>query len=633
MTPDMLIVTAILAIAVLLFITEWLRVDVVALGAVVALMLSGILTSEEALAGFSNPVVLTIAALFVVGGGVMQTGLADQIGRRILAVAGGSERRLIAVLMLAVALLSSFLSNTGTVAVLLPAVILLARRAQIAPGRLLMPLAFGSLFGGALTLIGTPPNIIVSDLLRAQGLTPFGFFSFAPIGLALLAAGMLYMLTAGVRLLPGRSAAHTPPPPIEEHRRVLSDYRLADDLCRLRVRRDSPLVGKTVADANLRRAFDVDVLKLMRPRAPRPAFNLLGMRGNGGNGGNGADAGEPPSDPVVVEPATVLQIDDVLIVRGSDASVQRAAAAWQLGIQPAVAKDSKALLGREVGVAEVVLRAGSTLVGKTLTEARFGDLYHLSVLGINRPGAGFIERESDVPLRFGDVLVVQGAWEQILALKRQMREFVVLGQPEAMVGAPNAPRAVIAAGVLVGMVVLMALGVLPLATIALLASLLMVLLGCLTMDEAYRAIDWKSLVLIAGMLPMSTALERVGLVQVVADGFVNGLGPLGATAVMAGLFLVTTLLTQLLSNTATTVIVAPIALAAALRLGVAPQAFLMAVAIAASMAFASPVASPVNTLVMGAGNYRFGDFAKIGIPLIVLSLLVTLGLLPLLFPY
>lgn len=628
----MWIVAAILIAAIVLFITEWLRVDVVALAVLVALMLSGVLTTNEALAGFSNSVVLTIAALFIVGGGVMQTGLADQIGRRILDVAGRSEQRLIVVLMLAVALLSGFLSNTGTVAVLLPAVVLLARRAQISPSRLLIPLAYGSLFGGAVTLIGTPPNIIVSDLLREQGQTAFGFFSFAPLGLALLAAGMFFMLTIGRRLLPARSDGRAQTPPLEEHRRVLDEYRLEDDLCRLRVRRDSPLVGKTVAESNLRRAFDVTVLKIMRPAQPRPALSLMGARP-----GANAAAAEPVSDahsvPVVVEPSTVIAVDDVLIVRGDDRDVQQAAVAWNLGIQPANPKDQKALLGREVGVAEVLLPARSAVIGQTLTQSRFGDLYHLSVLGIHRPGVGFIEKESDLPLRFGDVLIVQGAWEQIAALKQKMRDFIVLGQPEAMVGAPNANKAGVALAVLIGMVILMAGGWLPLATIAMAASLVMVLSGCLTMDEAYRAIDWKSLVLIAGMLPMSTALEKVGLVATVADGFVAGLGPLGPSAVMAGLFLLTALFTQLLSNTATTVIVGPIALAAALQLGVQPQAFLMAVAVAASMAFASPVGSPVNTLVMGPGNYRFGDFAKIGIPLLVLSLFVTLFVLPLLFPY
>jgi di/tricarboxylate transporter len=656
MTSSMLIVTAILVVAVILFVTEWLRVDVVALGVVVMLMLTGVLNTSEALAGFSNSIVLTIAALFIVGGGVTQTGLADQIGQRILALAGNSEARLILVLMAAVALLSGFLSNTGTVAVLLPAIVLLARRANTSPSRLLIPLAFASSLGGALTLIGTPPNLVVSDLLRENGFRPFGFFTFAPLGLALLAVGIVYMLTIGRKWLP----RHIPQPrqaaPLEEHRRVVDEYHLQENLYRLRVRRDSTLIGKTVAESNLRRSFEVTILKIMRPRTPLPPAKENGaapaqpvtMDVNEDDlarlireiGLMEAESVEESAElarqqnafAVTIDATTTIQANDVLIVRGDFHAIQHAAIAWHLGIQPAVPMDSKALIGREVGVAEVVIRGRSNLIGQSVTQARIGDLYHISVLGINRPGTGYIERESDVPLRFGDVLVIQGTWENILRLKQQRPDLIVMGQPEAMVEPVADGKSRIALAILLGMIGLMVVDWLPLATIAMLASLVMVLTGCLTMDDAYRAIDWKSLVLIAGMLPMSTALDKVGLVGVVAGGFVNTFGSMGTLAVIAGLFLMTAIFTQLLSNTATTVIIAPIALVAATRLGVQPHAFVMAVAIAASMAFASPVASPVNTLVMGAGNYRFSDFARVGIPLILLTMLVTLLLLPLLFP-
>ena len=625
MTIDVFIVAAILVAAIILFITEWLRVDMVALGVVVALMVTKVLTVPEALAGFSSEAVITIAALFVVGGAILQTGLAGRIGRHILSIAGTSETRLIVVLMAAVALLSGFMSSTGTVAVLLPAIMILAKNAKISPSRLLIPLAYGSLLGGALTLIGTPPNIIVNDLLIEEGLTPFGFFSFTPMGLILAVAGILFMLFVGRRLLPDRR------PTIDKQhlttpKELIDIYRLPDHLFRLRVRRGSPMVGRTIGDSTLRAEFDVTILKIMRPsQAPRPPYRF---------GHKKADAAtEHVKDISIIPDAqTAIALDDVLIVEGELDDVVHAAAARNLGIQPTKPKDEKALISREVGVAEALLPPRSALINKTLAKTRFGSTYHLSVLSINRPGVDESLDLKTTTLQMGDTLLVQGTWDDILALRELRADFIVTGQPEAMIGAPHQDKARWALAVLAGMLLLMITGVVSVATAALLAALGMVLTGCLSMDDGYRAIDWKSIVLVAGMLPMSTALAKVGLVDLAANGFVDVLGGIGPLAVMAGLFVLTSLSTQVLSNTATTVIVAPIALAAAQSLGVAPHSFLMSVAIAASMAFATPVSSPVNTLVMGAGDYRFGDYMKVGLPMILLSLILSLIFLPLLFP-
>lgn len=619
---------AILIIAVILFITEWLRVDVVALGVVVALMLGGTLSTAEALSGFSNSAVLTIAALFIVGGGVMQTGLAGMIGRRVLRVAGTGELRLMVVLMIAVALMSSFMSDTGTVAVLLPAVIILARSAKIAPSRLLIPLAYGSLLGGATTLIGTPPNIIVSDLLRENGLTPFSFFSYTPVGLVLLILGIGYMVVAGRRLLPDRrvkvetQAFKTP----EE---LVNLYRLPDNLFRLRVRRASDLVGQTLAASELRQQYGVTVLDILRREEPRPVLQLV--RGRQGNGQRPLPArvSVPPM------PDTVIELDDILIVQGEADAITQMAAKWNLGVQPASdGEDASVLLNEEVGVAEVLIPPRSNLIGKTLVESRFGSTYKLTVLGLTGPGSkGKLDVKS-TPIRFGDILLVQGPWKHIAELRNHRRDFVVMGQPEEMLSSvPNRAKAMIALVILLAMIGTLVGEWLPIATTSLIAALLMVLTGCLTMDDAYRAIDWKSIVLVAGMLPMSTALQRVGLVDMAAQGLVSSLGQISPLALLAGLFLLTSLFTQVLSNTATTVVLAPVALAAATGLGVTPHAFLMAVAVAASMAFVTPVASPVNTLVMGAGDYRFVDFMKVGIPLVFITLLGVVLVLPLVFPF
>lgn len=624
MTADVLIVATILMAAIVLFITEWWRVDIVALGVVIALMLTKVLSPSEALAGFSSEAVITIAALFIVGGAILQTGLAGRIGRYILSVAGTSETRLIVVLMAAVALLSGFMSSTGTVAVLMPAIMVLAKNAKISPSRLLIPLAYGSLLGGALTLIGTPPNIIVNDLLIEEGLTPFGFFSFTPMGLILTVVGITFMLFIGRRLLPDRrpiiDKQHLTTP-----KELIDLYRLPDHLFRLRVRRDSPMIGRTIGNSTLRSEFDVTILKIMRPSSPRSTHRFPHIKA------------EPATvhikDTAIIPDAdTIIALDDVLIVKGDLDDVVHAAAARNLGIQPTKPKDEKALISHEVGVAEALLPPRSSLINKTLTKTRFGSTYHLSVLSINRPGVNKPLDLKTTVLQMGDTLLVQGTWDDILALREQRSDFIVMGQPESMVGAPHQDKAKWAMAVLAGMLLLMITGVVPVATAALLAALGMVLTGCLSMDEGYRAIDWKSIVLVAGMLPMSTALAKVGLVDSIANGFVDILGDIGPLAVMAGLFLLTAFATQVLSNTATTVIVAPIALAAAHTLGASPYAFLMSVAIAASMAFATPVSSPVNTLVMGAGDYRFGDYMKVGLPMILLSLIVSLIFLPIFFP-
>lgn len=625
MSIEMILVVGILLAAIVLFVSEKVRVDVVALGIVVSLILTNVLTTEEALAGFSSTAVITIGALFIVGGGVMNTGLAGTIGRRILAISGKDEKRLIVVLMTAVALLSGFMSDTGTVAVLLPAVIILAKNADISPAKLLIPLSFGSLLGGASTLIGTPPNIIINEVLLTNGLEPFGFFSYTPIGFVLIVSGILFMLLFGRQRLPDRRVrmeAQSVPTPKE----LVDEYRLPDQLLRLRIRRGSGLIGKTVTETHLGRDFNVTVLKLLRPGESRPAFQF-------GQIGSKSGPKRPKDIPLVPDQAGPFHLDDILIVKGEPEDISRAAAYWNLAVQPAKPKDEKALINREVGIAEVLLPRRSTLIGKTLVELRFGSAYQLTVLNINRPGFSGPLDLQDTVLHFGDILLVQGPWEQIVVLKNSRRDFVVIGQPESMIEAPTREKARIALIILVGMLLLMITGIVPLTAAALLAALLMVLSDCLTMEEAYEFIDWRSLFLIAGMIPLSTAMEKVGVLDTAAGGLVNTLGIFGPLAVLAGLFLFTSLFTQFLSNTATTVIVAPLAYAAAVELHVQPHAFLMAVAIAASMAFATPVASPTNTLVMGAGNYSFSDYAKVGVPLIFIALALVVLIMPLLFPF
>jgi len=613
----------ILFTAILLFLTEWVRVDVVALGVIIALILTNLLTPQEALSGFSNPAVLTIAALFVVGGAIMQTGLAGAIGRRILDIAGSSWVRLTAVIMVTVALLSAVMSDTGTVAVLLPGIISLAIGAKISPSRLLIPLAYGALLGGATTLIGTPPNIIVSDLLNEQGLTPFGFFDYTPIGLVLLLAGTSFVLLVGRRILPDYKAT-TEVQRVETPEELVNLYQLSDNLYRLRVRRGSTLIGLTLAEASLRRDFDLNILDISR--ADQNRHTTLYEDAVSATGSQESKSSELTTE-------TVFQFNDTLIAKGKVTDITQAAARWNLGVQPARADDEDALISNEVGIAEIVLPPRSSLLGKNLVELGFGSRYYLTVLDIQRPGSEGKLNLKDTSLRFGDTLLVQGPWKNILDLRKKRRDFIVMGQPETMVGSPARAKAPLALLILLGMLFLMITNLVPIVAASLIAALAMILTGCVSIDEAYEAVDWKSIVLVAGMIPMSIALEKVGLVNLISEWLINSLGNYGPLIVLAGLFGITSLFTQVLSNTATTVLIAPIGLSAAQKLGIQPYAFMMGIAIAASMAFATPVASPVNTLVMGSGSYRFVDYLKIGVPLILIVMVISILLLPTLWPF
>jgi di/tricarboxylate transporter len=623
MTIEMWVAILILFSAIVLFITEWLRVDIVAIGVMVSLMLTGLVTTQEALSGFSNPAVLTIASLFVIGGAIMQTGLAGIIGQRILKIAGTKPGRLTFVIMLTVGLLSAFMSDAGTVAVLLPAIISLGISANISPSKLLIPLSYGSLLGGATTLIGTPPNIIVSDLLREEGLKPFGFFDYTPIGICLFAAGIIFILLIGRRMLPD----YQPQQNIQRiatPQELVDIYRLPDNLFRLRVRRNSSLVGQEIEMSGLRKNFNLTILRINRPQKPRQIAHLgdtqLVLHSEG------YETFEP-------SPEFIFQKDDILIVQGTPDDVTHSAAALNLGVQPAQAVDDYSLITNEAGIAEILLPPRSSLVGKTIVDVNFGKRYHITVLGIRRPGTDETQDLKDTQLSFGDTLLVLGSWKNILELRSRRRDFVILGQPEEMLTAPARKKAPLALLIMAAMLVMMVTNLLPVSAASMTAALMMVLSGCVSIDEAYEAIDWKSIVLIAGMIPMSIALENVGLVKLIASVITEYLGGFGPVVVLSGLFIMTSLFTQFLSNTATTVLIAPIGLVAAQQLNIQPYAFLMAISIAASMAFATPVASPVNTLVMGAGSYRFKDFIKVGVPMILVVLVVSLLVLPVFWPF
>jgi di/tricarboxylate transporter len=471
-----------------------------------------------------------------------------------------------------------------------------------------------------MTLIGTPPNIVVSDLLAENGFQPFQFFDFTPIGVVLLIAGILYMTLAGRWLLPDHKSTKKYQR-VESPEELVKVYKLPEDLYRLRIRYGSPLVGNTILESDLGNSYNVTVLDINKADPTSKGGIIGGLR-----------ISQEGERQVQNRSQAILQPNDVLICQGKVDDITHAAAALQLAVQPAKAADQKSLINNEVGVAEVLLPPRSRLLGKTLVSSRFGSLYQLTVLGINRPGQKKDLPLKDTELQFGDTLFVQGPWKNIRAVADQRRDFVVVGQPEDLKGTPPRSKMITAALILLGMIVCLVAGWLPLATTALAAAFIMVITGCLDMKQAYSSVEWKSVILIAGMLPMTSALQKVGLVQLGSEWMASNLGGWGIIPLMAALFLITSGFTQVISNTATTVLIAPVALSLALELGYRPQAFLMLVALAASTAFASPVASSVNTLVMGSGNYTFRDYFRVGIPLILISMVLTITILPLLWP-
>ena len=607
MTPDAQFVFGLLAVTVVLFASDRLRPDVVAILVILALILGRSLTVSEAVAGFGDPLILLIAGLFVVGEGLVRTGVAYQVGVWLTRLAGASETRLLVLLMLAVAGLGAFMSSTGVVAIFIPVVLGITSRLGIGPGRLMMPMAFAALLSGLLTLIATPPNLVINDALRGAGLRPFGFFSITPIGLLALALGVVYMMTLGRRLLPA-----TPPRTGTAGRRrtlleLAESYNLTKQLHRLRLDSDSPLIGQTVASAQLRTRYGITVVGVGR----QERFTET------------------------VSPAlanTEFHPADALYVVGPGEAATALCSAERLS-RLLIADSQQRSLVNELGMVEVMLPPDSELIGQTLRQATFRSHHGLSVLGIRRNRQPLPGNLIEEKLAFGDILLVVGAWKRIGLLQGEQKHFLVLGLPAELSDvAPAYRQAPFALAILLAMVLAMTFGLVPNVVAVLLAALAMGLFRCLRMEDAYRSINWPSLVVIAGMLPLAKALQQAGGVTLIADGLVAGLGGFGSLALLAGIFVLAALIGMFISNTATAVLIAPVAIAAAQKLGVSPYPFAMTVAVAASAAFVTPVSSPVNTLVLAPGGYRFNDFVRVGLPLLLLTMALTLLVTPLLLP-
>jgi di/tricarboxylate transporter len=779
LTADIVLVLLILVGALFFFVSERLRVDTVALMVLGALAISGLVTPEEALSGFSNPAVVTVWAVFILSAGLSRTGVANFVGRHVLRLAGQGEARLILVIMLSAGLMSGLMNNVGVAALLLPVVMDIARRTGRAPSRLLMPLAYGALLGGLTTLIGTPPNILAAVALADAGLPPFSFFDFAPVGGAILLAGIVFMVVGGRHLLPH----HAPMRALDASASWSSVYRLDQRLFVVRLPADTPLAGRTLVDSRIGTALGLNVLGIIRNGqtrlAPEPGVTLKGgdrllvsgRRDRLAELHEGhylkfeeeaftvadltssevrlAEVTLREESPLVDH--TLLQSDfrqrygvnvlavhrgkeirridlqhlplragDCLLVQGTKSQLEKLAAEPELVVDMAPegvglyelgdylvalrvppgsplagqtleesrlgdafdlsvlgivrdgatqlmpgpdatigAGDTLIVAGRldelatlqglqnleiggeeapeleqlqsaAVGMVEAVLSPHTTLVGKTLRELHFREKYNLTVVAIWRAGNVYRSNLRDMELRFGDALLLYGPRERLL-LAADDPDFLLL--EEELQEPPRVSRAPVAALIMLAVVASVMLGWLSIAVAAVAGATLMVLSGSLTMEEAYRHIQWQAVFLIAGMIPLGVAMENSGAARLVAEGVVATAGAWGPHALLAGLFLLATITSQVMPNAVVTVLLAPLAITAALEMGLAPQPLVMAVAISASASFLSPVGHPANVLIMGPGGYRYGDYLRVGFPLMLVVFVISVLLIPVFWPF
>jgi di/tricarboxylate transporter len=622
MITDLAVVLVLLAAAIAMFAINKPRMDAVALITLTLLPFVGLVTVKdgvitqgeavitmgEALAGFSDSNIVLIAALFVIGDGLVRTGVARRLGDWLTAKAGSSEIRLTVLLMLVVCGLGSMMSSTAVTAIFIPVALRIAQSTGTAPGRLMMPLSFAALISGMMTLVATAPNLVVNSELVRHGQAGFHFFSFTPFGVPILALGILYMIFAR-RWLPASTKEDTGVSGRPSLHDWIAEYKLADREYRLRVTDGSPLIGKTLDDLNLRGTSGANVVAVER------------KRGSSGH---------------IIQPTatTELQADDVLFIdlfapTGDIEALRQRFALEALPLTGAYFSDRS----QEIGMAEVIVPANSELVGKTAVEARFRTQYGLTVIGLRRGVAAHERGLLNEELKIGDTLLLIGPWKSILNLRSDAKDLVILNLPAEFEDVlPVAGKAMQAVICLAIVVVLMVTGLVPNVQAALIGCLLMGLLGVINLESAYRSIDWKTIVLIVGMLPFSLALQRTGGVDLMAEGMMAVIGGAGTRVVLATLFIITATLGLFISNTATAVLMAPVALALAKDFKASPYPFAMIVALAASTAFVTPVSSPVNTLVVTPGNYTFGDFVRIGAPFAVIVMVVCVLLVPWLLP-
>jgi len=592
MTFDIALTFAIVIGAIVLFATDKFRVDVIAMVVLLTVALTGLVTPTEAFSGFSNPAVITVWAVYIVSAGMLLTGVADVMGRILLRVAGTSETRLIVVIMITCGVMSAFINNVGATAMLLPVVIGVSRKTDVPISRLLIPLSFSSLLGGNMTLIGTPANILGANIMIERDLEAFGFFDFAPMGLIVFAVGILYMVGLGKHLLPTRESREDPDVVL----RQLRDY-LSEAL----VPAESSLVGETLKESGLGANYDLTVISIIR-------------------------AGETLSD---LHSHTRIEADDLLVLKGHASGLLSAQKDLGFVIGPEVDPLPTGLEQTDITVVEATLAPNTTVEGRTLEEVKFRDNYGFMALAIWRRGELVTRRLRSVPLQFGDALLLRGPTRRLHALREGDQFLLLEPLQQRSLRREKAPIAL--ASMALVLILVMGAGV-PIATAMVLGAMLMVLTGCLTMEEAYANIDWRTVFLVAGMLPLGAAMENTGAAQYLADLLLDLVGGFGPLAVLAGIYLLAAFITQPMSNAAAVVLMVPIAIDTAHTLGANVQPFVLATVIGASTSFLTPVGHKANVLVFGPGGYRFFDYTKVGGPLTAVIFAVLMVTLPVVWP-
>ena len=633
----MTITLIILVITVAMFIWGRVRADIVALTALAALLVLGILTPAEALAGFSSPIVIMMIGLFVVGGAIMQTGLAKLTGNKLMALSRGNETITFLLVMLVTSFIGAFVSNTGTVALMMPIIMSIAAGSGMQSSRFLMPLAFAGSLGGMLTLIGTPPNLVIDEVLTAAGYQPLAFFSFFPVGIIVIAIGIIVLMPLS-KIFLSKSQGSRKKKNAKSLDDLVDEYRLLDNLHRFIVpssrtsaARDEngnqlDIVGKTLKELSIQKKYGVSIIEIRNEKKSR-----LGLV---------KDVNQN-----MAKSSSTIQVHDTLYIIGDEQKMQRFARDYGLRKMKDVKIDFY-----DLGLTEIVVMPTSNFAGLRIGEANLRKRFGINVLGVKRGsssssssegGRGGSEYITDnliaAKLHVGDMLLVQGEWTNLAHLTADTTNWVVLDQPEKTADKVLLDyKAPVAAAIMLLMIAMMVFDFIPVApvTAVIIAGLLTVFAGCFrNVEAAYKTINWESIVLIAAMMPMSTALEKTGASALVSQGLVDSLGAMGPTALLAGIYFTTSLMTMFISNTATAVLMAPIALVAAQQVGVSPYSFLFAVTLGASMCFASPFSTPPNALVMKAGGYTFMDYVKVGLPLQIIIGVVMTFVLPLLFPY
>ena len=620
-----------------MFIWGRVRADIVALTALAALLVLGILTPAEALAGFSSPIVIMMIGLFVVGGAIMQTGLAKLTGNKLMALSRGNETITFLLVMLVTSFIGAFVSNTGTVALMMPIIMSIAAGSGMQSSRFLMPLAFAGSLGGMLTLIGTPPNLVIDEVLTAAGYQPLAFFSFFPVGIIVIAIGIIVLMPLS-KIFLSKSQGSKKKKNAKSLDDLVDEYRLLDNLHRYIVpssrtsaARDEngnqlDIVGKTLKELSIQKKYGVSIIEIRNEKKSR-----LGLV---------KDVNQN-----MAKSSSTIQVHDTLYIIGDEQKMQCFARDYGLRKMKDVKIDFY-----DLGLTEIVVMPTSNFAGLRIGEANLRKRFGINVLGVKRGsssssssegGRGGSEYITDnliaAKLHVGDMLLVQGEWTNLAHLTADTTNWVVLDQPEKTADKVLLDyKAPVAAAIMLLMIAMMVFDFIPVApvTAVIIAGLLTVFAGCFrNVEAAYKTINWESIVLIAAMMPMSTALEKTGASALVSQGLVDSLGAMGPTALLAGIYFTTSLMTMFISNTATAVLMAPIALVAAQQVGVSPYSFLFAVTLGASMCFASPFSTPPNALVMKAGGYTFMDYVKVGLPLQIIIGVVMTFVLPLLFEY